>query len=161
MVFSFLTCKKQHDAAPYLRRLVDVTVPNPPVNSEYRSGRRYNRSIPVIVGPFDPKGRNHDHFQFAMTKDIVDFGLGIITTSELDAREVTIAVWLPADDMVTPYYFRGTVQSCAPMGGPFWQVGIEVKEFLNVEYPKIVESLAPLAEQLIAQEEVSLAGPTA
>ena len=158
MVFSFLSCKKQHDAATYLRRLLDLTVPNPPVASEYRSGRRHNRSLPILLGPFDPDGQNQDDFQFAMTKDIVDFGLGIITTNELAMEEVTFAVWIPADDTTAPYYFRGTVQSCAPMGGPFWQVGIEIQDFLNAEYPQIVENLAPLAAQLVVREEGSYAG---
>ena len=144
-----------------MRRIVDLTIPNPPVASEYRSERRYNRSIPLVIGPFDPKVWNQDDFQFAITKDIVDFGVGIITTNEIALDEVTLAMWLPADDMATPYYFRGTVQECAPIGGPFWQVGIEIQEFLNAEYPRIVERMKPLAAQLVAREEVSVAGPTA
>ena len=161
MAFSFLSRKKQHDAAPYLRRLVDLTIPNPPVASEYRSGRRYNRSIPVMVGPFDPNGENQSDFQFAITKDIVDLGLGIITTHELDMDEVTIAFWLREADMETPYFFRGTIQGCTPIGGPFWQVGLGVEEFLNADYPMIVERLTPVVAQLVRRAEVSLAEPTA
>ena len=106
-----------------------------------------------MIGPFDRKARNKEEFHFAFTKDIVDSGIGLITTTKLPHGDVTFAFWPPNEEAATPYYFRGSVVSCVPFGGPFWQVGVEVNEFLNTEHPKIVERLTPLAAKLDATKD--------
>jgi hypothetical protein len=113
-----------------------------------------------MIGPFDRKGKNKEDFQFALTKDIVDSGVGVITTNEIPSGDVTIAYWPPNEEAADPNYFRGKVVSCASMGGPFWQVGIEVSEFLNTEYPTIVDRLRPLAAQLATHQDADLTAAT-
>ncbi len=113
-----------------------------------------------MIGRFDRKGKNEEDFQFAVTKDIVDFGVGVVTTNEIPPGDVTFAYWPPDEAAADPYYFRGRVVSCEPIGGPFWQVGVEVSEFLNTEYPQIVERLRPLAAQLATHHEANLTAAT-
>ncbi|MFW6170708.1 MAG: hypothetical protein ACODAD_09480 [Planctomycetota bacterium] len=159
-MLSIFSRKQRVQCHPFVRKICDMTAPNMPRVDEGRRERRYNRSIPVIVCPWENDELVTDRCVVAITKDISDQGLSVILRHALDGDQMIIGFWLPAADMEEPWYFRAKRTSACPLGCGFWQIGFELQEYMTQQYREKLAELQPAARQLLppaktGEEQVS------
>lgn len=144
-MFKFARRKAQVQVQSFLRRLLDRTAPNLPLwGEESRGEGRSNRTVPVLLVPLEDGKLQTDHVVFALTKDVSSRGLALTLPQPLRLGEVVIAV--SSEGGVE--YVRGTVRQNAPMGGGFWQLGIELRSRVVAEDWPQVKELARFAARL-------------
>jgi len=145
-MFSFDTRKRLVEVRGFVRRLVDLTSPNlPPLEGDSRAEQRSNRSLPALLAPWADGQPVVDESTYAFTKDFSDRGLSLVLHQPFKAAQVVVAVWL----LESPRFALGEVRQIVPLGGGYWQLGVELTELLDsAEFPQ-VESLAPLATHLV------------
>ncbi len=150
MVFSFGARRRTMEVQRRMRRIADRTVPNHPhdPNVSDRSEDRYNRSIPLLICPWENGAPRREDHCYALTVDLSDTGAGLVMYKPYDGDEVVLAFWIPAIDMEEPWYFLGRVQRNQPLGGGFWTLGVTLHEFANDEHRAALQSLVPLVEGL-------------
>ena len=150
-IFSFLdTRKKANDLSPYMRRLCDLTVPNLCNSIEQgRTENRYNRSLPVLLCAWKNGRPPAAQALFAITKDLSDRGLSVITQMPLEG-EFIVAFALPETEASEPWYFLGEACRSRAIGGGFWTTGIELSQFVTGTHRRDLAVLQPLAIQLRA-----------
>ena len=144
-MFSFDTRRRLCEVRDFLRHLVDLTSPNlPPLEGEARSESRSNRALPVLLTPWEHGEPVVDESTYAITKDFSERGLSLTLPQPFKADQVVVGLWLES-----PRFVLGEIRQSTPLGGGFWQLGVEFTDFVNAaEYPQ-VESLVPLAARLI------------
>ena len=110
-IFSFLeTRKKTVDLSPYMRRICDFSVPNRCHAIEQpRSENRYNRTLPVLLCPWDEGRPLAEQAMFAITKDISDRGVSVVTAGPIEGA-FAVAFALPASEANEPWFFLGEAQ---------------------------------------------------
>lgn len=149
-MFSFAMRKKVVDMQPYLRRICDLTAPNNAAAAGLpRTENRYNRAIPVLLCPWEDHRPVTDRSAIAVTRDLSDRGVGVILTHPLDATEMAIGFYLASDTMQEPWFFRGLVTRCEPMGGGFWLLGLELVECMNENWSDELQPLFARAQKLL------------
>lgn len=137
--------KKQPDLFRMIRRFIDRSSPVlPPSSGESRWEDRSNRTIPVLLAPRDGESVCSDEATFAITKNLSDHGLALVLPHPFRAESVVIGFW-HAD---APYFVLGSVRQNVPLGGGFWQVGLELHQMLTMaDHPDLMP-LASLAGRL-------------
>jgi len=164
MVFFFKERKKQVDLCNCLRRIVDTTCPNlPPPGGDSRSDDRHNRTLPVLLAPWEDGGPLVNESSMALTKDFSDLGLALVLHQPFRAEEVVIVFRLASDPQrelgSTLYFVLGTVRRNTSIGGGFWQLGIQLKELLNRgDWPQL-EPLVPITSALLPSPADELREP--
>lgn len=149
-MFSFTKSKQSIDLSPFIRRICDLTTPNLTSSPELaRAENRYNRALPSLIMPWVAGRPVLDQSLFGLTKDIADRGIGLILSAPLEADELLVGFWLNAEEMHEPWFFTGSSRRCAPIGGGFWTLGVELNEFANPMLTAKLESLMPLAAELL------------
>lgn len=157
MVFSFLARRKVIEIHPYLRRLCDLTAPKPVAEDDAsRVGSRYSRMIPTLVCPWPEDQLDAAGAYIALTKDLSDFGIGLVTTREPHMGRVAVGFWPSQEISSRPWFFQGQIRRGSEIGGGFWVVGVELEEFLNEQRLAEMEPLLPLASSLLPPEPVQL-----
>ena len=144
-MFSFDTRKRLGEVRGFLRHLVDLSSPNlPPLEGDSRSQPRSNRALPVLLAPWEHAQPVVDESTYALTKDISDRGLSLVLGQPFKSLEVVVGLWLDS-----PRFVLGDVRQNVPIGGGFWQIGVELTELLEaVDHPQI-QTLVPLATRLV------------
>lgn len=144
-MFSFDTRRRLCEVRVFLRRLVDLTSPNTsPLEGEARSEGRSNRALPVLLTPWEHGEPVVDESTYAITKDFSERGLSLTLPQPFKAARIVVGLWLES-----PRFVLGEIRQNTPLGGGFWQLGVELTDFLDAaEYPQI-ESLVPLAARLV------------
>jgi hypothetical protein len=144
-MFSYDTRRRLGKVRGFLRQLVDLTSPNaPPLDGESRSEGRSNRSLPVLLAPWEHGEAVVDESTYAVTKDFSERGLSLTLPQPFKADEVVVGVWLES-----PRFVLGEIRQNTPLGGGFWQLGVELSDFLDMaEYPQL-RSLVSLAARLV------------
>ena len=154
-MFSLGRRKKIVNLQRYLRRIVDRTAPNNGVSMDVaRTENRYNRIIPTLLSPWTDGRVDVGRSLLALTKDIADHGIGVITNHPFPRGDVVVGFWLPDRDMQSPWFFQGSIQRESPIGGGFWLLGIELEEFISDDRQHELEPLAPLAKKLLPPQGV-------
>ncbi len=150
-MFSFSPRKRRVDIESCMRRICDRTTPNYPlpVSNQHRQEQRYNRTIPVLLGPWRDHRVALDECTWGVTKDICDRGVGVVLNQPFRAESAVIGFWLPPDIMSEPWFFLGETQGLGQIGGGFWLLGIELVELANHHHQDKFEALRPLAAQLL------------
>ncbi len=144
-MFSFTTRKKHLEVHRLLRRAMDATTPNrPPIEGESRWEERSNRTIPVLLAPYAEGCPCLGEHAIALTKDLSSQGVAIVLPQPFRADEVVIGFWLEN----RPEFLLGRVRQNAPLGGGYWQLGIELTERLDPSPNPATESLLPLIARL-------------
>ncbi len=144
-LFSFDTRKRLSEVRSFLRQLVDLTSPNlPPTEGESRAEGRSNRTLPALLAPWDRDQAVVDESTYAVTKNISDRGLSLVLSQPLKSTEVVVGLWLDA-----PRYVLGQVRQNVPIGGGFWQVGVELTELLDPVGQPQLRRLDALAARLV------------
>ncbi len=138
------------DPAPRLRQISDLTTSGWLAQSnDKRTGYRYNRALPTLLVHWDDGRPIEDEWAIVLTKDISDSGVGLVLGMPIDVDEVVIGFWLPDENMHAPWFFVGEPRYCAPIGGGYWTLGVQLVEFANDKYRDELECLLPLAEKLL------------
>jgi hypothetical protein len=150
-MFSFDTRRRLCEVRDFLRHLVDLTSPNlPPLEGDSRLGARSHRALPALLVPWEHGQPVVDESTYVLTKDVSDRGLSLVLGQPFKSIEVVVALWLDS-----PRFVFGEVRQNAPVGGGFWQIGVELTNLLDpAEYPQ-VESLVPLATRLVPRAQAA------
>ncbi len=123
---------EQNKAAAYLRRVCDLTSPNLPRFDDLRGDHRQNRTIPVLLTPWEDGRAIVTDSVTALTKDVSDRGLSLTLPAPFRAEEVVAGLWLPgAPDAGEPRFLLGLTRQNVPIGGGFWALGIETRRVLS------------------------------
>lgn len=148
-VFSFLgSRKKAVDLSGYMRRICDLTVPDwRNAVDDVRKEPRYSRTLPVLVCPWIANRPSVDAAIFAVTKEVSDRGVSILSCAPMEG-EFVVAFSLPAASGSDPWFFLGTAKRSTAVGGGFWATGIELLEFANATRLRELQTLVPLAREL-------------
>lgn len=146
-MFSFDTRKRLVAIRGFVRQLMDTTSPNrPPLEGEFRAENRSSRALPILLAPWENLQPIVDESTYAVTKDFSDHGLSLVLHQPFKSDQVVVVLWLEH-----AYFGLGEVRQNVPLGGGFWQVGIELTDVVNTgEYPQL-ESLLPMAARLVPQ----------
>lgn len=148
-MFSFSARKKSVDFQRYVRRLIDLTIPNRAgATNVERYENRHNRVIPALLCPWEGNTPIVSRAVVAITKDLADRGVGLILTEPFDATEVVVGFYDREATAEQPWFFLGVTRTSVPIGGGFWLLGIELTEFMNESWHSQLEPLYPLAEKL-------------
>lgn len=146
-MFSFTKRKKQVDVHQLLRRAMNATSPNrPPTQGDARWEDRSNRTIPVLLVPYTEGHPCAAEHTIALTKDLSSQGVAIVLPQPFRAEQVVIGFWLDA----RPEFVLGRIRQNVPLGGGYWQLGVELTERMGPTPCEATESLVPLAARLRA-----------
>jgi hypothetical protein len=156
-MFSFDSRKKSLEVQRRVQHLADLTTPNLGCSTSHeRAEDRCNRTLPVLLCPWE-NGRPVEEFcTFALTKDISSRGVGLILVQPFRAAEVVVGFWLDDDSMQHPWYFLGSTQRLHKVGGGYWTLGIEFSEFVEPARSKELACLAAKAQQLRPASSVAV-----
>ena len=127
--------KQNADAAPYIRKIIDLTTPNMTMSNDLRNSRRYNRCLPVVFSPWSPKGHDPEQIGIGVSSDLSDQGFSIITQADMIYQELVVAFFLDGE-MDVPWYFHAAVRTNRRLIPTFNLVGLEIIEFLNEQKRK-------------------------
>ena len=149
-MFSFSARKKSAAAQRYIRRLVDLTIPNRAgLGNMERYENRHNRSIPTLLCPWEQNRPIVSKAIVAITKDFSGQGIGIVLSGAFDAKDIVVGFCLRKVAANEPLFFLGVRRTSVPIGGGFWQLGIEFTEFMNQNWHSELEPLFPMAQKLL------------
>ncbi len=70
------------------------------------------------------------------------------------ATEVVVGFWTSPDEMTEPWYFIADAVRYRAIGGGYWSLGLELKEFANVDHGAEIAKLRSRAERLFPAEPV-------
>jgi len=144
-MFAFCTRKKYLEVHKLLRRAMDATSPySMPLMGESRVESRSNRTLPVLLVPCEGSKLVLQDHTIALTKNLSSQGVALVLPQPFRAQEVAIGFWL--DDK--PQFVMGRVRQMVPLGGGYWQLGVELTERVSPEDDVDVESLLPLMARL-------------
>jgi len=155
-MFSFDTRKRLGEVRGFLRQLVDLNSPNlPPLEGNSRLQTRSNRALPALLAPWEHAQPVVDESTYAFTKDVSDRGLSLVLGQPFKSFEVVVGLWLDS-----PRFVLGEVRQNVPLGGGFWQIGVELTDLLDsVQHPQI-QSLMALASRLVPSAKAAKAVAT-
>jgi hypothetical protein len=141
----FDTQKRLNEVRCFVRRLVDLTSPNlPPLEGESRLDDRSNRVVPAVVSPWEHGRPIVNEVTYGLTKDLSDRGLSVVLHQPFRSPQAVVGLWLEG-----PQFALGDVRQNVPLGGGFWQLGVELVDLLDpAEWPD-VQSLVSLAAHLV------------
>ncbi|MEM7478569.1 MAG: hypothetical protein AAF483_26600 [Planctomycetota bacterium] len=156
-MFSFGS-KKVVDAAPVLRRIVDLTIPNAPTADETRSERRFNRTLPLVLTPTKKYTPQLSESVMGVTQDISDRGLGALSLEELPEGEYTVSLWPPGEQFEEPIHLLCMLVNCRPIAHGFWANGFCIQELLNLTYKAKLEKLDEIVSLALRPKELEEVG---
>jgi len=148
-LFSFSKRKQIVDAAPRMRKIIDLTCPNSPQANEVRGSRRYNRVVPVAISDWTPEGADLNNMGFGFTTDISESGFGILTRFFPKTLDNVIGFYLPKR-MDEPFYFRVSYSGYRREPQNYLRIGYSVVEFLNETYSQQVTKITPKLIELMS-----------
>jgi hypothetical protein len=151
------TDKKQLRAT--LRRICDLTSPNLPRLDDCRGEGRQNRSIPVLVTPWQDGVPVVEETTTALTKDISDSGVSLTLPGPFRVHEIAIGFWVPDDNYnAHAWFLLGVTRESVPIGGGFWGLGVDTVRPLGLSE---VEELVPMVEKRLPPSRIETEPPSA
>jgi len=148
-MFSFLSTKRSIEAAPYIRRVIDVTTPNRMTPQEGRRELRYNRSFPVTYCPWKKDTVFVEEVSIAFTQDLSDHGLGILSVQPIEYDELVVSVWPDPVALSDPYHFLASVRDRRSAAAGIWAIGLMIEGFLNESHRYELASLDKIARNVL------------
>jgi hypothetical protein len=144
-MFSFARRRQHVEVHKLVRRFIDHSSPNQsPTSGDARWEDRSNRTLPVLLVPYDGAEACVDELTHAVTKDLSSQGLALVLPQPFRAEQVVIGFWSEAHT----HFVLGRVRQNVPLGGGFWQLGVELTALVDLwEHPEI-QRLVPLAVRL-------------
>jgi hypothetical protein len=147
-MFSFARRRQPVEVHKLVRRFIDASSPNQsPSAGDARWENRSNRTLPVLLAPYDGAEVCVDELTHAITKDLSSQGLALVLPQPFRAEQVVIGFWSEAHT----YFVSGYVRQNVPLGGGFWQLGVELAALVAVSEHPDIERLVPFAVRLDPQ----------
>jgi hypothetical protein len=146
-MFSFFRQKKQNDVRDCIQRILNRTAPRTQVLQDLRVEPRYQRSVAIVLIPWNEEPLV-DQAAFALVQDLSDYGARMIAQQPIEASEYVCCFAL--DEM---RYLRGEVRRARPLGGGFWQCGINFLETIMPGEHLQLEELQPMYDSLSPSDE--------
>lgn len=155
-MFSFDRRKNQMEVHRVIRRVMDTSSPNlPPSVGDARWESRSNRTIPILLTPFEGGVALPTRSVFAVTKDLSSQGVAAIVDRPPDYESILVGILVDGEAV----FARAAVRQAAPLGGGFWQLGIELIELATTENCGRLDELARVAQFLDPQTSAEPAAP--
>jgi hypothetical protein len=127
-----------------IRRILDAVHPEPAsFDYEARWEHRLHRTAPVLLAPYD-RELSIQEATFALTKNLSTRGLALVLPQPFRAERVAVGFWFAEQ----AYFVSGEVRQNVPLGGGFWQLGIELTESLNPAQTPDIRRMVSLAARL-------------
>ena len=146
-MYSFDDHKKKLDVQAFLRRAIDSSAPNrPPIEGEARWDSRANRTFPLILAPWVDGEPRPDEAVTALTKNLSGQGMTAIMAAPLEAEQLIIGFALEGQS----YYLLGNIRHRTPLGGGFWQLGIELTRLVTPSEEPAIDQIEPMTEALLS-----------
>jgi hypothetical protein len=144
-MFSFGDRKRLLEVQSVLRRIIDASAPNRvPHEEEGRWDSRSNRTFPIVICPWGDKEPRVEGAITAITKNVSGQGLTAIVPVQFGADLLVAGFSLEGEHR----FMIGVVRHRTPLGGGFWQLGIELTRLVDVgEVPRL-QRLLPMTEGL-------------
>lgn len=141
----FQSRDKQTEIHRVIRRLINNSTPNRiPLRGESRWELRSNRTIPVLLVPYDDNEISVGEVVYALTKNLSSQGLALVLHQPLRAEQVLVGIWSNAQ----AHFVSGKVRQSMALGGGFWQLGVETTELLCTAHSPDLVRLLPWAARL-------------
>jgi hypothetical protein len=99
-----------------------------------RETPRNNHSVAILLCPLVRNALAVDHCVPAVTVDLSESGLGVITRHPLECETIGIVLQRPAEShAVAPDYSMATgrIRHNTSIGGGFWHVGVQLLDILS------------------------------
>jgi hypothetical protein len=145
-MFSFDDRKKQLEVQAFLRRAIDASSPNrPPLEGEARWDTRSNRTFPLVMAPWVDGRPCPEKAMTALSKNLSSQGLTAILAAPVRAEQLVICFVMEGQ----AYFLLGDVRHRTPLGGGFWQLGIELSRLITPAEEPTLEQLQPMTEALL------------
>ena len=151
---------EQFQLQGYLRRICDLTSPNFPRQSEIRGGNRQNRTIPILLTPWEDGMPVVSETATALTKDVSDQGLCVTMSQPFRCEEAVVGFWLPHEQDYDPWFFLSLVRQNVSLGGGYWGLGLEAVELLRTGSGSELARLLPLITELLTPKMLETTPPS-
>lgn len=144
-MFWFQNRDKHLEIHRIIRRLINASTPNRiPLEGDSRWELRSNRTIPVLLVPYDNNELSVGEVAYALTKNLSSQGLALVLHQPLRAEQVVVGIWSNEQ----AHFVAARVRQCVSLGGGFWQIGLEAIELLPpAQFPELTR-LLPWAARL-------------
>jgi hypothetical protein len=143
-MFFFARRAKNEAVHKVIRQFLDAVNPDLAVfDDDARWHHRSHRTAPVLLVPYDDELSPHEAC-YALTKNLSVRGLALVLPQPFRARRVAVAFWFEEQ----AHFVSGEVRQNVPLGGGFWQLGVEVTQVLDPAECGDVKRLLPLATRL-------------
>jgi hypothetical protein len=138
-MFSFLNRKKRLDAAPHIRRLIELTASNRPMaGHELRCENRYSRSLPILLTPMKDNLPILNESFAGVTQEFSDSGLSLITLECLTADECCASIWSRVTEQQSPLHVVCRTRNSQKLTANMWTTGLQIRWLLDIE-DKIIQ----------------------
>jgi hypothetical protein len=114
-------------------------------DSELRWDSRANRTFPLVLAPWVDGRANSDGAITALSKNLSSQGLTVLHAEPIEAEELVVVFRLDTEI----YYILGAVRHRTPLGGGYWQLGVELTRIISPTEYGSLDKLDPLAASLV------------
>ena len=129
----FKVRQKKQEVWKCLRRLMDNSAARDLCATNHRSFMRIPICRPVLLQPYTDDHELEGAATFAVTRDLCDDGIAIITRQPLDCPTILCAFWHEG-----PMFISGDIRVCQSLGGGFWIVGVQFTELVpTANFPEL------------------------
>ena len=145
-MFSFARRRSPQNPAVHkvIQRFLNAVNPDlAKFEDEARCDYRSNRTVPVLLAPYEGEIAL-DEACYALTKNLSVRGLALVLPQPFRAERVAVGFWFAEQG----HFVAGEVRQNVPLGGGFWQLGVEATEVLRADKSSDVKRLLPLAARL-------------
>ncbi len=150
---NWLALRDQQQLQRIVQRLVDLTTPNyHRLGVESRQQSRANRSLPVLLAPWDGELPQVDEAFYAVTKDLAGVGVSVVVHQPIRAQGFLLGFWDQG-----PIFAQAQLRHQEHLGGPFWQLGLELLRQVHPGPMPLLSSLDAKMRYLIPRRKRLLA----
>ena len=141
--------ERERQAQALLSQIARMTNPElVPVQQEHRQDVRRSRVFPVLLTPWEDGVAAIADSVYALTKDVSDHGLALVLQAPYRIQMAVVGLVMPSPDALdaeaAPQFVLGAARQNVPLGGGYWQLGVEFSELLSVkQHPRLEQLILP------------------
>jgi hypothetical protein len=146
-MFDFFSRKKQLQALPSIRRLIDATAPNRPqfIESELRRESRYSRTLPILLSPLENDLPILNASFAGVSQELSDSGFRLITFEKLTAAEYCASLWPRLSEAQSPLHVVCRPRESRQLTANMWSTGVQLIRLFQTENKLVFENLVRFA----------------
>ncbi len=143
-MFSFRRRPKNPSIHKVIRKFLSAVHPElGPSEREARWEYRLHRTAPVLLAPYDDE-LSLGEASYALTKNLSDSGLALVLPQPFRAERLAVGFWFGDQ----AHFVLAQVRQNVPLGGGFWQLGVELLETLDPAQSPMIRRMLTLAARL-------------